>query len=296
MIIFSRLNSDKARLGNQLFRIASTIGIAIKNNQEYGFPKWKYDSYFIKPLPKYDHKIDFKLKEEEAFEYYDWNIQKGDFEIYGWLQTEKYFDKDKIKSHFTFKPEIVKAALEPYKEILLKKNILITVRRGDFINHPYYHQVSYKYYFLALIKNFPDWNERNIIFTSDDMNYCKKHFSFIKNSYFIDDSDPMIHLIIGSECDDYIISNSTFSWWIAWLGENKNSKIIRPIKNFRGAESLRKNDKDFFPDRWIKFEEKKHIIPFKFWKQTTKGNITDITLDIEHFFIKVKRYINRKLP
>lgn len=293
MIIFSRLNADTARLGNQLFRIASTIGIAIKNNQKYGFPFWEYSKYFVNPLPKIDEQLDYKIIKEKKYEFYEWDLKNGNFEVYGWLQTEKYFDIDKIKSQFIIKPEVITKAIEPYQMAFSKKTILITVRRGDFINHPYYYQVSFKYYLLALINNFPDWKERNILFTSDDINYCKKHFSFLKNATFINNSDPMIHLIVGTKCDDYIISNSTFSWWTAWLGEQKDTKIIRPIKNFRGLESKRKNDKDFFPNRWIPFDEKQHKTPLKYWIPLLKSKITDYILDVKYFFNKVQNFVKR---
>ncbi len=55
-------------------------------------------------------------------------------------------------------------------------------------------------------------------------------------------------------CDDFIISNSTFSWWCAWLGEKKDSKIIRPLHNFSPEKRETFNDKDYFPDRWIAYD------------------------------------------
>lgn len=294
MIIFSKLNGDTARFGNQLFRIASTIGIAFKHNHKYGFPEWEYSKYFITPLPKYNNKLKFKLLNEKRYEYHEWQVNNENYDLYGWLQTEKYFDKEKIKSQFKFKPELVKNIIKLHKNILTNNPIFITVRRGDFINHSYYYQVSFKYYFLALTHNFPNWKNRNIIFTSDDINYCKKHFSFIPNSYFLK-TDNFIHdMIIGIHCQDYIISNSTFSWWIAWLGENKNTKIIRPLKNFIGLESKRKNDKDFFPDRWILFNEKNKKIPIKYWPHSFKAFITDFRLDTIHFFNKLKLYLKNK--
>ncbi|MGK0308447.1 MAG: hypothetical protein ACI8RP_001409 [Urechidicola sp.] len=294
MIIFSRLNADTARLGNQLFRIASTIGIAIKNKQEYGFSNWEYAKYFTKPLPGFDENLEYPIINEKKFEHHEWNVKKGNFEIYGWLQTEKYFDIDIVKEQFTFKQEIVKKAIDPYKDILSKKTILMTVRRGDYINHPYFYQLSFKYYLLALIQNFPDWQERNILFTSDDMNYCKEHFSFLKNAYFINNTNPLEHMIIGSKCDDFIISNSTFSWFTAWLGEKHNTKVIRPKQFLRGIESKRKNDKDFFPDRWIKFDEDQYKLPLKYWRHTLKSDVTDYILDVKYFLNRVKNYIKRK--
>jgi hypothetical protein len=61
-------------------------------------------------------------------------------------------------------------------------------------------------------------------------------------------------------CDDFIISNSTFSWWSAWLGEKESSKIIRPHQNFDGNKRLESDDKDYFPERWIAYDASKDRI------------------------------------
>ena len=45
MVVFSLLEK-KGNLGNQLFQIASTIGIAKKNKTPFAFPNWKYADYF----------------------------------------------------------------------------------------------------------------------------------------------------------------------------------------------------------------------------------------------------------
>ncbi|EHC0071351.1 alpha-1,2-fucosyltransferase [Escherichia coli] len=50
-----------------------------------------------------------------------------------------------------------------------------------------------------------------------------------------------------SKCKNNIISNSSFSWWAAWLNENKNKTVIAPSKWFK------KDIKhDIIPESWVK--------------------------------------------
>lgn len=263
MIIFSRLGK-KGNLGNQMFQIASTIGIALKNNQEFSFPQWEYSKYFMGKLPVIKKNENFQIVREKSYKYNELKLESGSYDLNGWLQSEKYFDERNTKELFLFEEEFINCLLNNHKFLFNKKTILISIRRGDFINHPYYFQLSFKFYFLALIKNFPDWKERNLIFTSDDIAYCKYHFSFLKNAFFLDKLTAIEQLALGAQCDDFVISNSTFSWWLAWLGEKENSKIIRPIKNFRGQFAFNNDDSDYFPLRWISFDEKLYSMESKY--------------------------------
>lgn len=270
MITFSKLGK-KGNLGNHLFHIASTAGLAKKNNQEYSLPEWDYEQYFSFDFPKNPEDLDFKYIKEKHYHYYEWDLENGNFDIEGWIQSEKYFDIPLTKELFHFKPELTDRLKKNYHFLFDKKNVLITVRRGDLVAHPSYFQISYKFYFLALIKYFPDWKERNIIFTSDDIPYCKYHFGHLPNSFFLQNLSPIEQLALGSQCDDFIISNSTFSWWLAWLGEKSTTKIIRPFKKFRGKKCILSNEKDFFPERWIIFDHRSQRIDFKYFKLILKG-------------------------
>jgi hypothetical protein len=56
-----------------------------------------------------------------------------------------------------------------------------------------------------------------------------------------------LDMLLMSKCKNNIISNSSFSWWAAWLNENKNKTVIAPSKWFK------KDIKhDIIPESWVK--------------------------------------------
>lgn len=263
MITFSKIGK-KGNLGNQLFQIASTIGLATKNSHEFAFLLWKYQNSFKNQLPLLTLDISsFEENIEKEYHYHEWNFGTKKYDITGWLQTEKYFDKTLTNHYFEFSDSLKEKIERLYQKAFEKRTILISIRRGDFVHHKDYFQTPIHYYLNSLATFFPDWNSCNLIVLSDDINYCKFHFSFLENAFFGDGLNEIEQLCLGTMCNDFIIGNSTFSWWTAWLGEKKDSKIIRPLKNFDGEKSKQLNDKDYFPERWIKYNhlEQKVYLP-----------------------------------
>jgi hypothetical protein len=252
MIIFSKIGK-KGNLGNQLFQIASTIGLAVENETQYGFLPWQYQQYFKNKLPELKGlPANLIACNESQYSYYHWPFEdkNENYDLNGWLQSEKYFDKSLTKFYFEFSDRFVEQIRKKYAEAFSKKTILISIRRGDFVDHSDYFQLPDSFYINSLVKYFPDWQSRNLIILSDDINYCKFHFSFLKNAWFADHLNGIEQLCLGAMCDDFIISNSTFSWWCAWLGEKSESTVVRPAQNFDGKKRLESDDKDYFPERW----------------------------------------------
>ncbi len=294
MITYSSLGTA-GNLGNQMFQIASVIGLAKKHGHDYFFPQWNYAEVFNGTFPVGQRDSSFKLLKETRFDYHQWPIGDGNYDISGWLQTEKYFDVDFTKKLFSFNDALVSQTLDKARHLFGKPTVLISVRRGDFIRNPGAYQLSYKYYFLAIQEHFADSQTYNLLFTSDDIGYCKRHFSFLPNARFIEGFTPIEQLIIARNCDHFIISNSTFSWWAAWLGEKAGSKIIRPLKSMRGKAALKFNDKDYFPGRWIVFAHEGKNAGLRHWKLFLKGETEEVYDTVRIFLKDTKLQLKKKL-
>ncbi len=58
-------------------------------------------------------------------------------------------------------------------------------------------------------------------------------------------------MYLMSLCENFIIANSSFSWWGAWLSSYKNKKVIAPKQWF--ANKIKNSQtKDLIPTSWIK--------------------------------------------
>ena len=292
MIIFSRLGS-KGNLGNQLFQVASTIGIALDNSREYGFPYWQYSQYFDYQFPSINYNLNYKEFKETKFNFSKKIFKDTPIDLNGWFQSEKYFESAGIKDKLRFKSHYSNRIYKSYKDIIDKEPIIISIRRGDFYRHKKYFQLDYWYYFSGIKSNFDDWKDRPLVFFSDDMVYCELYFSFFSNAIFLKNINPIEQLIFSSFCKDFVISNSTFSWWTAYLSQRLEKRVIRPKHNFSHKYSKELNDCDYFPVCWIKHEpelklKKREDIPFVLYAETL-----DSFQFCTFYFEKLKSLMNR---
>ena len=60
-----------------------------------------------------------------------------------------------------------------------------------------------------------------------------------------DSNDEVVDLFLMTQCKHFIIANSSFSWWGAWLANNKDKIIIAPASIHIGVKDL------FYPLDWL---------------------------------------------
>ena len=113
------------------------------------------------------------------------------------------------------------------------------------INSDNHYNQSLDYYEKALSK-FD--SKRQVVIFSDDPQWCVEQKLFESDRFIVSSgNDPYIDLYLMSQCDDFIIANSTFSWWGAWLANR--GKVIAPKKWF-GPNNSHLNTKDLYPEHW----------------------------------------------
>lgn len=250
---FSQLGKH-GRLANQLFQIQSTMGLAEKHDATAVFPDWPYEQYFEQPL---SHRGDYgPVVKEKEFNHYDWGITQS-CDILGYLQSEKYFGSYRL----TFKPEFLQAQKAKF-DIWDKETICIHIRRGDFVGNRNYYQVPVTYFIDSLLTHFSRWRECNILFLSDDIEYCRTHFECLPNAYFSTGNTDIEDMALGSCCDHFIIQNSSYGWWVAYLGEKDHSKVVHCGHMFAGP-LLGNNTADLWPERWVRNQKDNYRLPLK---------------------------------
>jgi len=171
--------------------------------------------------------------------------------LQGYFQTEKYFKniEEEIRQDFTFKNEI--SILCKHKMSEIDSPIALHIRRGDFlINSKNHTNLELDYYQKALKKFDKD---RIVIIFSDDTQWCKEQKIFESDRFLVSEkNDSYTDLCLMSLCSDFIIANSTFSWWGAWLSKNPNKIVCAPNPdNWFGPNNSHLNTSDIIPKEWI---------------------------------------------
>jgi hypothetical protein len=175
----------------------------------------------------------------------------------GYFQSENYFQpyKNKLLACLKVKKEFINLYHQKYDESFkTKKIIAVHFRRGDYENLPQWSlgeadlRLPLKYY-KETIKNYENDPSVFFVFLGDDHKYMEENFDYIKNKIVSKENEiiDFLHLVYADVC---IISNSTFSWWGAYLNQKKNHMVICP-KYFLGFHIKQDFPKNIYPKNWF---------------------------------------------
>ena len=255
-------------LGNQLFQYAYAKSLAAKGydvkidiaafknytlHGGYHLDQFKIDVKTASPAESWFAKYFFNFPKKEKRLLFQESFLKPFRNKYikGYFQTEKYFKniEDEIRQDFTFKNEI--SLLCKHKMSEVDRPIALHIRRGDFLINSANHNNLGLDYYEASLDRFD--SNRNVIIFSDDSEWCKEQNLFEDDRFLVSEgNDSYTDLCLMSLCTDFIIANSTFSWWGAWLSKSINKVVCSPDpKKWFGPNNAHLDTSDIIPKEWV---------------------------------------------
>jgi hypothetical protein len=251
------------RLGNLMFQIAHGYSQAIIHNMEYMYPLIGADVISLKDtifskVKYFDGRIEDLNREDvvfvdSTFHYTPIEPVKNKITVFtGYFQSEKYFQnhKKEIKDLYSPPQNFIDKCLMDYPELKSGNVTVINVRRGeDYLGQPENHPVVTEEFIYRALDYIP--NKEHIYVVSDNLPWCKEAIK-LPNITFVDYSG-LDALWLLSLCKNFVISNSTFSWWGAYLGEKEDSVVVAPDVWFGpGVHSRGHYEFDIYKDNWVK--------------------------------------------
>jgi hypothetical protein len=280
MIGYNKLGSN-GRLGNQMFQYAALRGIAAKRGYDWCIPPDTYDhkdNYGLFETFEMTNVKEFNIgfvsgdciqENNHCFipEFFD--ECPDNVSLDGYFQTEKYFThiEKEIHEDFTFKKNYLIPCQE-YINSLSSPPIFLHIRQSDNIGREQYHPILSIEFFENSLKQFAE-DTLCFVFT-DDIEWCKSQEFFKQERFLFNEKNerysyqnidgtgklqntllPQIDLCLMSLCSGGIIANSSFSWWGAWL-QNNRGKVIAPDPNiWFGSAMTHLDTSDIVPKRWM---------------------------------------------
>jgi hypothetical protein len=198
--------------------------------------------------------------EEKEFGFHPGILDLTEPNLYldGYWQSESYFAEiqREIRAAFQFRMPLSPAGRQMAHMLASVNSVCVNVRRGDYVTSESTRNtlgfVGEDFYRRGV-----DWIKANIpdpwlFVNSDDMPWCREHLKFdLPTTYFGEECAGWKfgeQLQLMTMCKHFLIPNSTFAWWAAWLGTRDGKLVACPRRWFRN-ESI--SSKDLIPPSWV---------------------------------------------
>lgn len=199
-----------------------------------------------------------RLVVEPHFHYWP-EIKNSSRDCYlvGYWQSDKYFLEvdSTIRADFTFKSPLSNRNAELAECIKQVNGVSLHIRRGDYANNPKTNAMhglcSLDYYQTAIHYISDRVKQPHYFIFSDDIDWVKDNLKMIMPCQYVDHNqgaDSYNDMRLMSSCQHHIISNSSFSWWGAWLNSSASKIVVAPKRWFANQTDVR----DLLPLGWVK--------------------------------------------
>jgi len=227
-------------LGNQLFQIATAYAYAKRYSMKLVLPRtWDHAPDRRPVWEEYLDPSTWTFLSPEAYTSTHWltisekgfaynplpppsGSANGHYKLFGYFQSSLYFNECAEDLHILFKPPqpLLVASIESLVAagMLMQPNwIGAHVRRGDYLKAADYHLVCKAEYYTGartFIESKTGLHQQTCWF-SEDPEWVKANL-FREGDIIVNGSGPVDFTSL-SYFKHLILSNSSYSWWAAWL-------------------------------------------------------------------------------
>ena len=272
-------------LGNQLFIYFGAeylrqiykkkiFFISTTSNQlsKIGIAKFKNESILLQNTNRFFILIFARISKLRVFKKYIYFANDVGYEeindkaeslkfISGYFQSYLYSEESRLKQSLIYENLITSIRNKQLlRDIDFRNSVAIHVRRGDYLldKNSYFGLLSAEYYREALLKiSLIKSYDSVYLFSDTKITDVFKENLNISNAIKVSDMtkcenlDDILTLALLTKFENCIISNSTFSWWGAYLG-NENKIVVVPSKWFKN----RVDPSFLHPTNWVRSESK----------------------------------------
>ena len=178
--------------------------------------------------------------------------------VFGFFQNANTVEgiEDILRDELEIITPASKRNIEKLREIEAENAVCVHIRRGDYLDEKWkaLQVCDFEYYNKAIEEAKSKLiNPVFFVFSTghDDIEWIKENYHFNANIQYVDlDNPDYEELRLMKACKHFIISNSTFSWWAAFLARNTTKNVWVP--------SVWRKDQpeanDIIPKEWRKIE------------------------------------------
>ena len=173
----------------------------------------------------------------------------------GYFQSYKYLEpvKHLLIKDLNFSVKQTNASvLHLIQKIKQLNSVCVHIRKGDFVNSNVHGTLGLDYYMQAIDFLVKKVNEIHLFIFSDDVKWCANNLQFQYPVTFVPaelaGEKTKNNFEMMTHCKYFIISNSTYAWWTAYLAQYPAKTVIAPQRWFVDS-SL--DTTDLTPAEWI---------------------------------------------
>lgn len=178
--------------------------------------------------------------------------------LQGFWQDERYFleIQDLLRQEFRFRPGLWQESPWQSRITAEQSPVCVHVRRQDYLAKPGQRLgfIGKEYYDQAARLMAGKVGNAHFFVFSDDLPWCEENLTFSQPYSFVRHPGPpadhtVTDLRLMAMCRHFVIANSSFSWWAAWLGTDAEKVVIAPQRWYQISE---RDSKYITPPNWLR--------------------------------------------